>query len=62
MDRIQFVLNSLAQQRNDALDAFVSARADLAVAAAELEAAKARIAELEAQLPKPPAEAPTDGP
>lgn len=54
MDRITYVLNSLAQQRNDALDAFVNARADLAVVAADLEAAKARIAELEAKLPKDP--------
>jgi len=43
-------INVLAQQRNQALDAVASTLADLAVVREELNAAKARIIELE----KPP--------
>lgn len=48
-------INALAQQRNQALDAVAGALADLAAVREELNAAKARIIELE----KPPDTPPT---
>lgn len=47
MDRIEIVINTIAAQRNDALDCLVSALADLAICRDQLAAAQARIAELE---------------
>lgn len=55
MDRTQLILNTLAQQRNDALDAFVNAQADLVVVRAELEAVKEALEAAKASLALIPA-------
>jgi hypothetical protein len=52
INRDQLLLDGALSQRNKALDAIVELSADLAIARGLLAAAKARVAELEAEVAK----------